>query len=129
MNGLSTAHWTSPSDAAVRAHVGVAEERVGALAAEDAEGVGGGGERDAGDDEGDAPADPAPRPALLADHEQVGDEAEQERQHEGEDAHEPAGDVAQPAAERAAVPAEVEHEAEEHGERDAGDRRQLAAVP
>ena len=129
MNGLRTAHWTSPSDAAVGAHVGVAEERVRALAAEDAEGVGRGGERDPGDDQGDAPAQPAPRAALLLDHEQVGDEAEEERQREGEDADQPAGDVAQPAAERAAVPAQVEHEGEEHGDGEAGDRAQLAAVP
>ena len=115
--------------AAVPAHVLVAEERDRPLAGEDAEGVGRGRERDAGDDEADAPAQPAAGATLLFHHQQVGDQAEEERQGEGEDADEPAGHVAQPAAQRAAVPAQVEHEGEEDGDREAGDRRQLAAVP
>ena len=118
-----------PEDAAVGAHVGVAEERVAALAAEDAEGVGRGGERHPGDDQGDAPAQPPPRAALLLDHEEVGDEPEEEGQREGEDADQPAGGVAQPAAERAAVPAEVQHEGEEHGDGETGDGAELPAMP
>ena len=51
--------------AAVGAHVGVAEEGGGALAAEEAEGVGGGRERQPGDDEGDAPGQAARAAGAL----------------------------------------------------------------
>ena len=129
MNGLSTAHWTSPSSPPCVLMYASRKSRVGALAAEDAEGVGRGGERHPDDDQRDAPAEPAPRPALLPGDEKVGDEPEQQRQREGEDAEQPAGGVAEPAAERAAVPAEVEHEGEEDGDGEAGDRTQLAAMP
>ena len=129
MNGLSTAHWASPSSppcalmyaSRKRASARSPEKMPKASAAAASA----------------TPATmkampqlmPAARPALLLDDEQVGGEAEQERQHEREDPDEPAGGVAQPAAERAAVPAQVEHEGEEDGDGEAGDRAELAAMP
>ncbi len=83
-----------PDEPAVRRHVGVAEESLRALAAEEAEGVGGGGEHEGGGHEGDAPRDAAPRAPVVARHEHVGDEAQQQRRDEGEQPDEPAGAVA-----------------------------------
>ena len=94
MNGLSTAHCASPSSPPCALMYASRKQGVRTLAGEDAEGVRGGRERDAGDDEGDAPGHAAARPALLLDDEQVRDEAEQEREREGEDPDEPAGGVA-----------------------------------
>ncbi len=114
--------------AAVHAHVGVAEETLRPLAGEDAERVGGRGQDKGDDDHRDPPAHPAARAAVVAGHQHVGDEAEQQREREDQEPHQPARDAAQPAPQRPAVPAEIDDEGEEHGESHAGDRRQLVAV-
>ena len=119
---------TLPQEPAVAVHVGVAEEPFGTLAGKQAKGVRGRGEHEGDDDERDPPAHAARRAAVVSRHQQVGDEAEQERQRESQKPHEPAGGVAEPAAQRASVPAQVEDEREEHGQGHAGDRRQLVAV-
>ncbi len=114
-------------EAPVGAHVVVAEEGVDAFAGEDAEGVGGGGQRHSGDDCGDAPGQPAPPTPFFLGDQQVRHEGEEERQGERQDADEPARAVLEPAAERPPIPAQVEHEAEEDGQRETSDGAQLAA--
>ena len=109
-------------------HVGVAEQTLRALAGEDAEGVGGRGQDEGGHDQHDPPGHPAARATVFASHQHVGDEAEQQRKREDQQPDQPAGDAAEPAPERAPAPAEIDDEGEEHGEGDAGDRRQLVAV-
>ena len=128
MYGCSRAHSASPAMPPWALHVGVAEELLGARAAEHAEGIGCRRQHEGGGHEHDAPGDAAARLSVRARHQQVGDEAQQQRQHVGQHAHEPLRHVAQPAAEAAAVPAQVQHEAQEHGQRHAGDGRQLVAV-
>jgi len=115
-------------EAAVVLHVRIGERPAGTAAAEHAERIGGRGEQEPRHEHGDARGHRAPRPSPLTGRDNVGDVGKQERHGVRDQADQPAQGVAEPAPRRSAVPAEVKDEGEEHGERHAGDRCQLATT-